>query len=390
MKALRRITQLRVAHLGSLSTTLLLLGLLGAVVLAGILPLGADGVGAGVSRLGLGVVMALLALNLGLGLLKLPALTRRLPLLAFHLALLLLVLLVGAGRLTALEGRFELAQGVIFEGQLIDSHVGSWHRGALERLAFRHEGFEIDYAPGRKRGATRNQVSWVDAQGGSHHEVIGDHRPLVLDGYRIYTSPNKGFAPVLSWLPDAAPPPAAGELGASAGASSGPSTNAVRPRRRGGRPVKTVGAVHLPSYPANELRQSIQWTLPDGRSVWVKLDFDETLIDSEQAAAFRLPSQHSLVVWLDEQRAELKPGQSMALPGGRLSYEGLRTWMGYRISYDPTLPWLLACALLAVWALAWHYLRKFVDRPPSAAGRAAVLAAASGAVAAPPSAGTPP
>ena len=166
--------------------------------------------------------------------------------------------------------------------------MGSWHRGALERLAFRHEGFEIDYAPGRKRGATRNQVSWVDAQGGSHREVIGDHRPLVLDGYRIYTSPNKGFAPVLSWLPDAAPPPAAGELGASAGASSGPSTNAVRPRRRGGRPIKTVGAVHLPSYPANELRQSIQWTLPDGRSVWVKLDFDETLIDSEQVAAFRL------------------------------------------------------------------------------------------------------
>ncbi|MEY4751610.1 MAG: hypothetical protein RIQ60_3824 [Pseudomonadota bacterium] len=363
---LRRAARIRVAHFGTLATTLVLLALLGAVVLAGILPLGGAGSGGashGVSRPALALVMALLALNLLLGLLHLPTLTRRLPLLVFHVALLLLVLLVGVGRLTALDGRFELAQGVVYEGQLIDGQAGSWHRGALERLAFRHEGFEIDYAPGRKRGATRNQVSWVDAQGGTHREVIGDHRPLVLDGYRIYTSPNKGFAPVLSWLPDAASGPAAAPT-----ATAAPS--AARARRRPARPVKTFGAVHLPSYPANELRQSLEWPLPDGRRVWVKLDFDETLIDSEQAASFRLPGEHKLVVWLGEQRAELAPGQGMTLPGGRLTYEGLRTWMGYRISYDPTLPWLLACALLAVWALAWHYLRKFVDRParPPATG----------------------
>jgi hypothetical protein len=36
--------------------------------------------------------------------------------------------------------------------------------------------------------------------------------------------------------------------------------------------------------------------------------------------------------------------------------------MGYRITYDPTLTALLACSLLAAWALAWHYLRLFADR----------------------------
>jgi cytochrome c biogenesis protein len=111
----------------------------------------------------------------------------------------------------------------------------------------------------------------------------------------------------------------------------------------------------------NELRQSREWALPDGRVAWVKLDFDETLIDPEQAAAFRLPTQHRLVVRLGEQRAELLPGMGIALPGGRLVYEGLRSWMGYRVTYDPTLPWLLGCSLFAVWAMAWHYLRKFVD-----------------------------
>jgi cytochrome c biogenesis protein len=360
---LRRAAQMQVVHLGSLAMTLLLLGLLGAVVVAGLLPQGGAGAASGgVSGLAVALVMVLLAFNLGMGLLHLPALTRRLPLLIFHVALLLLALLVGVGRLTALDGRFELTQGVVYEGQLIDSQVGTWHRGALEKLVFRHEGFEIDYAPGRKRGATRNQVSWVDEHGTVRTAVIGDHHPLVIDGYRIYTSPNKGFAPVLSWLPaDVPPPPPA------------PGTRAHRHVK----PVKAVGAVHLPSYPANELRQSREWTLPDGRSVWVKLDFDETLIDSEQAASFRLPSQHTLVVRLGDdkpgeagQRAELQPGQGVDLPGGRLVYEGLRSWMGYRISYDPTLPWLLACALLAVWSLAWHYLRKFIDpRRPAAAPR---------------------
>lgn len=348
----RRPGEVRVAHLGSLRVTLVLLGLLGAAVAAGLV----DG---GPSAWLIGGALALLSVQLVVALVQQPALSRRLPLLIFHLALLMLVLLVGVGRLTALDGRFELTQGVVYEGQLIDGRVGAWHRGALEKLAFQHDGFEVDYAPGRRRGPTRNRVAWVDQQGVAHRAVIGDHHPLVLDGYHIYTSPNKGFAPVLSWLPTAASADAVG--GAAPGASANP---APHRRVRRSQAAITTGAVHLPSYPMNELRQSREWSLPDGRVVWVKLDFDETLIDPDQAAVFRLPTQHKLVVRLGDQgdqRAELLPGMSVELPGGRLVYEGLRSWMGYRITYDPTLPWLLACSLLAVWAMAWHYLRKFAD-----------------------------
>jgi cytochrome c biogenesis protein len=356
-----------VAHVGSLSVTLLLLGLLGAAVVAGL-------VEGSASAWLVGAALALLSAQLMVALVQTPSLTRRLPLLSFHLALLMLVLLVGVGRLTALDGRFELTQGVVYEGQLIDGRVGAWHRGALEKLAFQHDGFEVDYAPGRRRGPTRNRVSWVDDHGVAHRAVIGDHVPLVLEGYRIYTSPNKGFAPVLSWLPDpaariAAPgapgaPAADATVQAAAAATATAASGAVAAPPRRPRPhlaAITTGAVHLPSYPMNELRQSREWALPDGRVAWVKLDFDETLIDPEQAAAFRLPTQHRLVVRLGEQRAELLPGMGIALPGGRLVYEGLRSWMGYRVTYDPTLPWLLGCSLFAVWAMAWHYLRKFVD-----------------------------
>lgn len=329
------------AHFGSLRTTLVGMALLGAAAAA-------SQASAVPAMAVLGVATGLLALNLLAALVVHPAFRRQLPLLVFHLALLALVVLAALGRMTALDGRFELTQGLGFDGKLIESAAGRWHHDALAQLALRHEGFEIDYAPGRKRGATRNRVVWVDAAGASHAAVIGDHRPLVLEGYRFYTSPNKGFAPLLTWRP------------------------------REGEPV--TGAVHLPSFPANELHQSREWALPDGRGVWVMLQFDETLIDPKAQATFRLPGAHRLVLRIGTQRAELAPGERIELEGGALVYDELRTWMGYRVSYDATLPWLLAAALLAAFSLMWHYTHRFFFAPRVANAAPRISAATPGAI----------
>lgn len=307
------------AHFGSLRSTLVLLGLLAAVAM--LRP----------TWWPLAGVIGLLALNLLAAVVVHPAFRRQLPLLVAHLALLALVLLVAAGRLLALDGRFELTQGETFDGTLLDRDAGRLHVDRLQQLSFSHDGFDITYAPGRKRGTTRNTVHWRGDDEQPRSAVIGDHRPLVLQGHRFYTSPNKGFAPLLQWQPDQ------GE--------------AVR------------GAVHLPSFPAHELRQSREWTLPDGRAVWVMLHTDEKLIDPQVASRFTLPREHRLVVRVGEQRAELAPGEQLALPGGTLVYEGLRTWMGYRVAYDPTLPWLLVAALLSALSLALHYVLKFRAAP---------------------------
>jgi cytochrome c biogenesis protein len=223
-----------------------------------------------------------------------------------------------------MDGRFELLQGEPFDGQLLDQVSGPMYTPRLARLELRNEGFTIDYAPGRKRGATHNAVAWRDDDGVVHRTVIGDHRALVVDDHRIYTSPNKGFAPVLRWQPQG-----------------------------GGAAV--LGAVHLPSYPMHELRQSREWTLPDGRAVWLMLQVEDDLLAADAPARFRLPRDARLVLRLGDARHELAPGQSWAIAGGALHYEGLRTWMGYRVSHDPTLPWLLAASLVAALALAWHY-----------------------------------
>ncbi len=309
------------AHFGSLRTTLALLALLAVVVMA--TP----------SFTPLTVALGLLAVNLVAALFVHPLLRRQLPLLVFHLALLALLVLVGVGRLASLDGRFELTQGVPFDGRLLDKNAGPLYAAPLHRMAFTQHGFEIDYAPGRQRGATRNRVSWQGDDGSARSAVIGDHRPLVIDGHRIYTSPNKGFAPLLRWLPTR------------------------------GEPV--LGAVHLPSFPVHELRQSREWPLPDGREAWVMLQFDQTLIDPAKTSSFRLPDEHRLIVRIGSQRASLAPGERLTLDGGTLVYEGLRTWMGYRVTYDPTLPWLLAASLLAALSLAWHYARKFYFSEPA-------------------------
>lgn len=260
------------------------------------------------------------------------AFRRQLPLLVFHLALVALLLLVAAGRLTYLKGTLELARGATFDGRLTTTDAGPFHAGDLTSVRFSNQGFSIDYAPGLLRGETRNTVAWVGEDGQPRRAVIGDQEALKLKGYRFYTSFNKGFAPVFLWLPNE------GE--------------------------RRLGAVHLPAYPLHELTQAQAWTPPGSRSpVWIMLQFDEKLLDPDGPAAFRLPEKYSVVVRAGEQRVELSPGEFVDLPDGRLKLDGLTTWMGYNVFYDWTLPWLAAASVAAVLSLGWHFWRKFAAKP---------------------------
>lgn len=310
---------------GSLKVTLVVLALLGADVL---LSYRAEVRG----DWPLALPLTLLAANLGCAVATNPVFRRQTALLTFHLALIAIVLLVAAGRLTYLRGQLELSTGETFHGELVQIERGPWHWGAIHEASFTNHGFIIDYSPGVRRNATRNTVSWKSAGGQVESAVIGDQQPLALNGFRFYTSHNKGFAPVFAWRsPDG---------------------------------VWRRGTLHLPSYPVNQYQQAQQWSPPGvGAVLWVMLQFDEVLLDPARRSAFRLPGEHKLIVRMGETRAELTPGDRYPLGGGVLVYEGLTTWMGYKVFYDWTLPWLLAAALLAVASLAWHFWQKFAARP---------------------------
>jgi cytochrome c biogenesis protein ResB len=273
--------------------------------------------------------LALFALNLAAAVATNGVFRRQTALLVFHLALIAIVLLVAAGRLTYLKGKLELAEGETFAGTLTDHEAGPFHPWGLDRVHFTNEGFRIEYAKGVRRGKTENQVAWQDDTGQWQPGVIGDQDPLVLRGYRFYTSFNKGFAPIFLWYP-----------------------------KRGGEPV--AGAIHLPAYPIHEYRQALEWQPPGSQTtLWTGLEFDEVILDPEKPTEFRLPKSHLIVVRLGDRRWELKPGGRLELADGVLEYQGLRTWMGYTVFYDRTIPWLLAASIVAVGSLAWHLWHKF-------------------------------
>lgn len=259
---------------------------------------------------------------------------RQAPLMIFHLALLAIVLLIAVGRLTYFKGRAEVVEGESFTGDFVEVDAGPWHPLGVDQASFTNLGTRIRYAPGPVRLGTENHVGWMDEAGQLQRAAIGDHTPLIRNHYRFYANWNKGFALMFAWQPSQ------GEL--------------------------MRGSVNLPSYPANALTQARQWSLPgSAEPIWAALQFDDEPVP-EEGGEFRLPKRYTVVVRQGDQRWELQGNQGVShidLPGGRLSYLGLRTWMGYQVAWDRTMSWLLAAAVIAVLSLGWHFWRKFSARP---------------------------
>jgi hypothetical protein len=270
--------------------------------------------------------LALLAVNLAAALAVRPKL-RRGGLGLFHFALLAMLLLAGIGRLVHCDARVEVTEDSLLDAERIEVlSAGPWS-GAAQTLGFRQGPFEVDYAPGMKRAHTRSRV-WLPGE--SDARIVGDDTPLVLDGYRFYTTHNKGFAPMLAWQP------------------------------AGGETVH--GSLHMPSYPLFDWKQENTWVAPDGAALRFWLRIERPLAD--QSAWTLVPEDMPavLVVEAAGMRHELKAGESVALPGAVLRYERLAGWMGYRIFYDPTIVPLLIAALAAVLGLGWHLWRRLPRR----------------------------
>ncbi len=271
----------------------------------------------------------LLILNFLLALVTRNILKNNWPLMIFHFALVALVLLLVAGQMTYFRGTLELAQNEVFSGKLENVSQGPWHRFGLGQTRFVNLGFQIRYNTGIRRDTTRNQVAVTSADGSRQVVEIGDHVPLIIGHYRFYTSHNKGYAPVFEWRP-------------------------------AGSPDVVTGSIHLPAFPVHEFRQALEWRIPRSDiRLWTLLKIEDELLPEDRAFEFRLPRQHRVVIRFLEKRYELEPGDEISLPEGALGYRGLSTWMGYKVDYDWTRPWLLATALVGLAALFLHYLRKF-------------------------------
>jgi cytochrome c biogenesis protein len=280
--------------------------------------------------------LILLAVNLAVAIAVQPRFRRQPALLAFHLALLAVLLLGAVERLSYFHGRVELLVGEAFDAGAVEVQArGPWYRDErLQRVSFMQGNYTVAYAPGLTRGETRSRVFVL--QGARTPMEIGDTRALNLGGYHFYTTSNKGYAAMLTWL--------------------------------GGDGIPRLGAVHFPSYPLRDWKQVNDWTTPAGSEVTLELELPRStpddrawLLDSRRAADM----ESRLTATWDAQRVSMRAGDWIALPGGRVRFDGLRMWMGYRISFNPLLPWLLAAGAVGVAGLSWHFWRRLWSRPLS-------------------------
>ncbi len=131
------------------------------------------------------------------------------------------------------------------------------------------------------------------------------------------------------------------------------------------------GAVHFPSYPAQEWRQQRTWQTPAGDAITLALQPRTRLpVDSEWVLRSREVHTDATLLADGAIRA-LVPEKWHQLRGGALRLDEVRLWMGYRIDYQPLMRWMLFAALVGIAALARYFYKRLwrpvCDQRPAAA-----------------------
>lgn len=279
------------------------------------------------------VPMALLAVNLSAAIATNPKINQQPGLLIFHVSLLAIMVLAAIGQLTHLDAHLEIVVGTEFTPQqLLEVNAGPLHHGDLQNVHFVQGPFTVEYAAGMQRGLTRSQVKFKDNDGQWIDKTVGDDRPLVLHGYRFYTTYNKGFATLLTWT-----------------ALDGHTV---------------TGTVNMPSYPLFEYKQDNRWS-PPGSAQEIKfwLQVKTAMRDDAPWVLDGRDASGVLVVSTQGRRVELRPGQSTRINDGELRFDALSMWMGYRLFYDPTIKWLFFVAVTGVLGLAQYFWVKVNLQP---------------------------
>jgi cytochrome c biogenesis protein len=273
--------------------------------------------------------LSVLAINLFAALVVRHAFRQQAALLLFHVGLLGVLLLVAANVLMRFDGSVEVVEGTAFDVAVVNDRGRGWlHPDRLDRVDFSQGPLEVRYLSGLERDTTRSRVVVNQLDGTTTERNIGDRQGFTSHGYRFMTTHNKGYSLLVLW------------------------------REVDGR--ETFGVVNFPSYPRFDWKQVNGWTTPAGETLTLELKLAER-IPEEGPWMLRSRGVDFEVGIAGGARTEktIGPGQSLALAGGEITIVDLRLWMGYRIDYNPLLPWLLAAAFLSLGALAVHMAQKF-------------------------------
>ncbi len=271
--------------------------------------------------------LGLLAINLFAALIVNHRIRRSTPLYLFHITLFVLLCLILVDDQFSLQARVELSESQDFNpAQVVTMKAGKWYTNSLETISFKQGDISVSYGPGRVRGYTRSHIAVISGKSISD-QYIGDDTPLKVNGYKFYTTHNKGFSAVLGWQPD------------------------------GG--ARLNGTVHFPSYPGFEWKQDNYWELPMAEPLALRLILSDSPPENTGWVLSREFSDMQLSIDQSGSQYLLSPGQSIELDSGVLTFARIHMWMGYRITYNPVLPWLFIVSMLGTLFLGWYFWVKF-------------------------------
>ena len=273
--------------------------------------------------------LSVLAVNLFAALIVRHAFRHQAALLMFHVGLLAVLMLVAAGVLLRFEGSVELVEGEAFDAGSVTVRGTGWlHPDRLERVDFAQGPLEVHYLSGLQRDTTHSRVVLGRHGDGAIERDVGDRQGFTSQGYRFMTTFNKGYSVLVLWRDEA------------------------------GR--ESLGAVNFPSYPEFDWKQTNDWVTPAGETLNLELQLAQRVPEDSPWTLSSRGVEYEVGISGDGRTPEaIGPGQPIAVTGGEIEIVDLRLWMGYRIDYNPLLPWLLTAAFLALGALAVHMAQKF-------------------------------
>jgi len=275
------------------------------------------------------VPLVLLSINLLAAILTNGAFRKQAALLVFHVCLLAVITLIGIGVMIRFDGHVEVVERERFDAANVQiSEMGMFHRMNLDAVAFTQRDVEVAYQPGLIRRSIRSEVIDHRETDDNRLITIGDRVSATFIDYRFVTTFNKGYAIVVLW--------------------SGSNGELQR------------GSINFPSFPEFEWKQINAWTTPGGDQLLLELSLDAAAPRDEAWLLNSKNVQFAVDISGNELASHtLQPGDSVQIGGGTLKIEDLRMWMGYRIDFNPLLPWIFAAAMLALIALAVHFQINF-------------------------------
>ncbi len=289
--------------------------------------------------------------------------------LAFHLALLALLVAVAVGSLVGYSGQVLVVERTSFANSVTsyDSFEAGPRvdRGNLAPLAFTLDRLRVRFeaqARGSQFGAPRQfdaDLTVRDEPGGEPRQVtISPNQPLDSDGVRAFLLGN-GYAPVITVRDGNGDVAFSGPVPfLPTGQANYKSLGVVKVPYAAPRQLGFTG-FFLPTYAIDPAEGPVS-LFPDAVEPRLALAVFASKPGEDALTTDGVPTS---VYTLDTSRMEqlkapdggplrvlLAPGTSTTLPdgAGTVSFDGLRRYAALDVRYDPTKPWVLAAAVVAL------------------------------------------